>query len=433
MLLFKSRAIYFIILSAAIFFSSCEKDQSIINGYSEAKIYDDPMASGENSSMKISAGKDRLYMVYGLGSAYFPYINGVGFTNIAELQGKLMSTDLNGELLWRTTLPSGLAITTPVELSDGSCIVSGANLWGYSMNVDVKNIYFFRFDKEGNQLSSDSLDLESDFGPDYNLTNLDILQANSGNILVYGTTTDYFTSATEGFAFEYNPNGTLVWFKKILFRGISTTLIEHCIKTNDGGYSFLGVFPGNSSFGDPMLGKAILIKTDANCDSTWSQYYDYFNVQVPYNIPFTSTFVQMPGGNYRFCVIENTNGDYKKYRSFLYEVSNRGDSLKAFTIQEARNSYCPSIINDKNGNTLALINEYPVFLLPSFNGYFTQINSTNYTFNNDLNLVSKAPFQIQRSNILNTACTMPDGRTALFGLFGTNDYQSYKPGLLILN
>src|SRR6185503_2675466 len=125
----------FFLLSAI---SSCKKDSLSINeqNISRVKTYNDTLVSGENSNVKISAGKDRLYMTYGWGSAFWAFVNGIVYTGLTELTTRIISTDLNGELLWRATIPAGLSTTTPVELNDGSCVIAAANVWGYSPNVD---------------------------------------------------------------------------------------------------------------------------------------------------------------------------------------------------------------------------------------------------------------------------------------------------------
>lgn len=419
----------------SIIIQSCKKEafNSIENN--RLKLYNDPAASGEYSGIHISAGKDRMYMTYGFGSAFTPFINGLIF-NSENFGGKVMATDMEGEEIWKKELPTGLVLTTPVEFPDGSCIVAGANIWGYSFTLSTTKINFFRFDKNGNQILSDSLNLASLFGNSYTIGNIDLVQSQNGNILLYGTV---IFPSTEGFVLEYNPAGTINWMKKLNFRelpgGFNATVIEQCTKTKDGGYAFLGLFPGNPDIGDPVLSKAVIIKTDANCDTTWTHLYDYFNFQLPYNVPFTSNLIEMPNGGYRFSVSEWTDNSFTtiKYRSFIYEVNAVGDSVKALPIKSSKTIFCPLVINNNKGNTIALTNEFPGFIVPAISSNFTQINTLIHSFNNRLDLVDSAPLQLYRSDYLKAACKMPDGRTAIFGLFSSSNNQSYNPGLLIID
>src|SRR5262245_33237288 len=87
----------------SVFIAGCEKQESNLDKLDVqcAKLYEDTLASGENSNIKISAGNDRLYMTYGWGSAFYSYVNGITFFGSTELTGTLLSTDMNGNMQWK--------------------------------------------------------------------------------------------------------------------------------------------------------------------------------------------------------------------------------------------------------------------------------------------------------------------------------------------
>lgn len=402
------------------------------------KIYDDSSASGENGNIKITAGQNRLYMTYGLGSSFYTYTNGLITQGSNELAGKLMATDLQGNRLWLNSLMSGISVTSPFEMSNGDVMVCGANLWTYNNRINSKNIYTFRFNASGAELAKDSMELPSEFGDGYILTFMDILPIDNQHILIYGSSNDFMNNSYDGFSIVYNITNGNKTIKKLSYRlntsgGPGTTIINNCIKTKDGGYLFLGLASGDTILGNPDFTKVVLIKTNTNFDTTWTKRYDYFKAPFYQNTPFAGNVIEMPNGGFRFCMNENTEFDYKRYRAFIYDVSAKGDSLHAFTIEGFYNHYCPVLQNDANGNTVALVTEYPSMLLPSFNGIFTQINSAVYVFDDQLSLKYIKPIQTERSDFYTAVCTTTDQKMALFGLVANKVATRYTPGLLLLN
>jgi hypothetical protein len=416
---------------------SCEKNELPVevHGLSGVKMYADTLASGENSNIKVTAGSNRLYMTYGWGSSFWTYINGVVIPGQSEITNTLMSTDLKGNLLWKTVLPKGLSTGSPVEVNDGSCWIVAANVMGYSQFILTETIYMFRFDRDGNRMATDSFTLPSDFGTQYSITSLDMIKSSGGNILIYGSASDFTDGLTRGFAIEYNSNGGVERVKPVEFRQDTTdaaTCLYNCIVTSDGGYMFLGTYGGMANPGNPVYNKTILIKTNSNCDTTWTKWFDYFSLKPPDNVPSPGNVIQLKNGGYRFCANDNPDDNEKKFRAFIYEVNAVGDSVEAYTINRPENAYCPYIINDNSGNTVALVNNYPPFLISEIQPVFNQINTTKYSFDAGMNLFSKTKFQDQRSDFLTSACMTPDGQIAVFGLFSTNDGRSYIPGLIYL-
>jgi hypothetical protein len=402
------------------------------------KVYSDTTASGENSSIKITAGRDRLYMTYGLGSAFFNYTNGLITPGVSELSGKLMATDLQGNLIWVKPLMSGIAITSPVELDNGEIVVCGANLWSYNNRVNTRAVYTFKYSANGEALLKDSLEFPSNFGDGCVPTFMDIIKIDNNNILIYGSINDYLTNSFDGFTLVYNLKTGNQTLRKFGYRTPDpgtpgTTVINNCIKTQDGGYMFLGTVSGSTSLGNPDFIKAILIKTNANFDTIWTRRYDYFKAAIYMNTPYAGNVIEMPNGGFRFCMNENTNFNYNQFRGFVYEVSPTGDSLKARVIEGFNNQYCAAIHNDKHGNTLALVTEYPAVLLPSFNGFFTQINTKIHVYDAELNLKYINPFQTERSDFYTAICNTPQSKLALFGLVATKSSTHYTPGLMLLN
>ena len=428
--------IYFLLLGLLL--DGCKKEDSLeINSQiSGVKIYSEITAGTENPSIKISVGKDRLYMTSGSSTIFGFFVNGLAYLPTAQIKINLLCSDLDGNLLWSNELPKkGLTTSRLVELNDGSSIVVGTNNSGFVQGINPKNIYIFRYNSSGEQLSVDSLYLPSDLQVNYNsFISLDILSRENGNILMYGTVSDETTYNSISFAVEYDVNNGIQWGKRITINEFSSSVLYSCVPTKDGGYIFYGHLAANSITGSAYSSKAFLAKTDVNCDTTWTRWYDYFNFQVPYpGVSLYSNVIETSSGGFCFSATEFSDDSYENYRSKIYEVDNKGDSISAVTLQPSSTTFCPLLMNVNSNTIHAFVYDRVVpFAEPLNDGVFTQINSETYVFGNKLKLLSKAPIQNFRGDLILDACKLPNGKIAQYGIFNNQKKTGYNPGIIFI-
>jgi len=417
--------------------SACKKEEKSFEDKYVAgfKTYDDTLASGENPNIKVSEGKDRLFMTYGRGSFNLSFINGIFTFSNVEPVSVVMSTDLSGNLIWRNTIPAGLFTSSLVELSDGSCLIVGADRRGFNPAIDDKKIYVFRYDRKGELISNDSLLLGDEFGG-YVFYNLGVLSLSGNDVMIYGSILDGNTYSARGFSIKYNPLSGTEFIKPVDFGTSSTpnnmTSIYNCIKTIDNGFMFLGTFFSSIQPGNPFSNKTVLIKTDNNCDTTWTKWFDNLNVDPLQEILQPTNVIQAKSGDYYLCF--NDIPDFENiysFKGFIYKVSALGDSIAGYSIKGPGNSYCSLIIEDDNFGVVGLFNEFPGYLYYEFKPTYTQFQTQLVGFNSNLKKISTTLIQDSRTDFYSTACKLKDGRIAFFGLHRTNNFNSFVPALII--
>jgi hypothetical protein len=399
--------------------------------------YNDTAASAENPNIKISSGKERLYMAYGRGTALSAIINGLYLSGISNIQGVVMATDLNGNVIWSNTLPVGLALATPIELADGSCLVVGADVGAVNNNLADNIIHLFRFDADGKQTLNDSVTMPANFGAMSFLMSLDAMALSGSETLIYGSAVDFDTYLSQGFALYYTPATGTKTFKTIPFldpANFNNLMIYNCTKSKDGGLIYIGVSAGLDVPGIIDFGKTTIIKTDINSDTIWTKFYDYLTVVPPSNFVLPTNIIESRNGDIYLCNNDIPNLDFfTTFKGFIFHLNAQGDSLGSYSIMGPGNSYCAAIIEGDDESIYAIFNEYPGFLYLEFKPVFTQYQSVLHKLDKNLKLIQKSNFQNQRSDLITSVCKTPDSNLAFFGLFRSVNYRTYLPGMIVLN
>lgn len=423
-----------------IFFSSCKKDdlKGIQLDYENVKVYDDTLSSAENVNVHVSSGKNRLYMSYGRGSTVYSLWNWGYFQSQPDISGVVMATDLNGDLIWRNSLPIGLANVTPVELADGSCLVAGTNMYAYNPSVPTDKIYLFHYDINGKQIKTDSIVLPVGvFYVNSQFLHLDLLRLSGNDVLLYGTTYSNDNYNYRGFAVKYNVASGIAWAKPIDFilpnDTSNSTSIYNCIKTNDGGLIFAGCFDGPDEPGDPAFSKNVVIKTTIDCDTVWKKWYDYIKISSAFNQVSPTNIIQLSDNSYYLSTNDGSYDNVLIFKGLIYHLNSDGDSIGGAFIEGKRNSYCSGIVEDGNNGIVGLFNKYPDYIFNQFETYYQSFNTELYSYDYDLNFKSQDNLQAHRTDFITSLCKTSDGRSAFFGLTSSYDHRFYKPVLILKN
>jgi hypothetical protein len=370
-----------------ITFSSCENpdDANSEGGSYFVQTYDDEITEVLNSNYKITASSERYFMIY--------QVNLFG-----RFQSILLTTDLSGELIKRDTLPAGIIFSDVLALDDGSALVAG-----YLPCCSYLN--FFRYDKNGNKLSSNSLyisgiDLVS-FASNPQLT-----KAHNGNIIVYG---DYYNAGFEyrGYMTEVDLNGNVLWSNKISLH------ISSCASTPDNGYLFA------SSSRDTVGNTDVyLVKTNATGDSLFAK-------KIKEDAPFSQigNLVHTARNSYQVSYTEQT-----LYTSIIiYECNLNGDSLNAVTLN---NTGSGLLTAREDGRTLLTVPS-PAYV--NGNAVSTRTSTKFLYLDADLNLTEKDNLQNVTTDFIISVCNAPDERLGCFGVIQPFKREYYNPVLIVLN
>ena len=409
-------------------FCSCRKSELLFpdTGIRNLKVFDDTTASAENPSLKIAAGNNQLFMVYGNGAPSI-LVGGAIFT--LDHRAKIISTDLNGSLLWQHELDYNLDIGDVVALQDGGCILAAYDYWG-TTDHDQQHIYLTRFDAGGNKTLSDSITLPASLSTNYFLYPMGCCRAVNGNIILFGTIYDANdpVNSTKPYVGEYNLSGGwnwIKWYKFLSNASNESTTITSGVATNDG-YLFTAIAneyaPGSSS-------SALIFKTNFSGDSTWSMKQQATkdawvgNSAVSYN------------GEIYFAYSLGDDGSSQNdidYTGFISHLDANGILLNSITVDAQSDNYITSISASGNGSVFALSNKFGNTLFsygdPIFTGEQTHYTRTGAT----LNRTGQGLLQTETNDLFPVACKLPDGRTACFGLLQTKSRTYYKPALMIL-
>lgn len=404
---------------------SCKKDtvKNINLGLNLIKVFDDSLAKADNESMRICAGKDRLYMTYGVANA-LNYIN--GSINIEIARCKLMVTNNKGELIWKYSLPDNIEMGSLIELNDGGCLVAASNKNGYYDNFNPKLLFLFRFTKNGQLYSTDSISAPGSATASTSFKEQNLFQMPNGNILIYGSFFKYDASENQdyGFACEYNLNGSVSWIKSYQYPFAAnnmSTKLTGCQATADGGYIFVGdineVLTWNIAYS-----KIFVLKTNAVGDTIWTKFFN--NKQSAW----CRNIIPSANGNFWFAFNSTIND---KVIMNLYEVNSNGDSINSKTIDVNHPNYV-SVILSKDGGIFTLLNtvQYAIPYYQAFN--YSQINTMYLQLKADLSISKKGTFQNSSNDLLVGACKTSEGSIACFGLMQTYMKGYYKPELIIL-
>lgn len=388
------------------------------------KVYDDTLAKADNESIRICAGKDRLYMTYGIAN-YINYVNGT--INFDSAKTNLFVTNNSGVFIWKYSLPVNLDMGGLIELNDGDCLVLANNKGGVFTNFDAELLYLLRFNKNGQLEKTDSISAPANSSAYVAFKEQHLLQLPNGNILLYGSYSNYEGSVNQeyGFACEYNLNGTLNFKKSyhypLVSNNISTRLVA-CVPTSDGGYLFAGDINDQES-ANQAYSKVFLMKTNEQGDTIWTKF---FHQKLS---PLCRNLTSSSDGNFYLSFISTIDA---RAISYIYKVNAYGDSITSTTMDVMNQNYV-SVMLEKDGGIFALINSVPQ-AIPYYLAFnFYQINTTYIRLNAELKMTSTGTFQTSSNDLLTAACKTSDGKMACFGLVQSYRKGYYKPELIILN
>jgi hypothetical protein len=386
-----------------LLWSSCKKDEitEFDRKYSVIKIYNDTIGDPSNGSARIIAGNNRLYMTYGKGSIF---INGNDvFTS------KLLVTDLEGNFITTASLPDGLGLGDILVLDDGSVWIAAINPNDFSTST----IYLLHYTADASLISLDTI------VPGFCATtgcvgfdlyyNLRLCRSVNGNPLLYGVFYDA-NSQNRGYMLECDSNGKELWSKAL------DHLIGGCIATADGGYLY--------NFGDNIAVQIGLTKCDAQGNVLWSNSNDApgGNYNVRYLIPtIAGNFLEL---------IYYWNG--ANYVTDLYQLDSNGDTLNSIQLGKSTGHFVNALISRDDGSIFTIANDLYEGSVSS-NGLFDQFNTYYTELDADLKIKNNDYFQQLSTDLIVSACKMPDGRIACFGIYQSFHRDYYKPELIIIN
>ncbi len=409
-----------------IFLNGCQKSDDLIEKFKVIKVFDDPLASVNNLDAKIAAGTDRLYMSYGRGGFETTPIGTmtvVGYSH--EYSINIMSTDNDGNLLWRTPMPKeNINICGLLEL-DGNCLVIAKDNSYWFNNT----IYFFSFDGSGQLVSRDSTIFPGSITNNMYMAinSVNAFKALNGNIIVYG---NYSDNSNLAFVCEYTKNGILQWakshyhFPMVPDFGNQQAFFSGGTPAHDGGYLFLGC-ANSDSWATPLKYLITLFKISASGDSLWSKSFRHDDL----NQNSMGNLIALSNGNYRFYFISGVTKSIMN----IYEINSNGDSVNATIVDILEQNKGTVLLPESDGGSFALMNIYGN-MINSGGGdaVFYQTNTMHLKFDNGLRVISRENFQTETTDFITTACKTSDGRTACFGMIQSYNRNYYQPELIIL-
>ena len=418
-------------------FMGCKKiDLALDNAISinSIKVYDDTLA-GSYGPTRIIAGAGRLYMTY---VHVLPENAGTGFVGTfprTDFTTILMSTDNEGTPLWKTAIPITEGdISGILELNNGNCLVVSLKYPA----IGGVYIQFAVFDRNGQLASKDSIPFPLPLNGLFNFNLIqftNLAKAESGNFVLYGNLLEYGIGDF-GFAIGYSANANLQWAKKYshvpLSPVLSGTFFSDCTPTPDGGYLFIGSAIADENNPD---NKIMLLKINTSGDTLWQKLFDNDHMYSR----LTGKIIPTANGTYLFNfntdlteTITNISENNARTITNIYEINAMGDSVNATAVDVMNKNILYAILPNNDGSSLALLNNRSIFYT-STGGVFNQASSMHISFDSHLNMIDKGNFQTHTSDFLTSACKLPDGKTACFGVIQSYGRSYFKPELIILN
>jgi hypothetical protein len=340
-----------------------------------------------------------------------------------------MATDNSGNLLWRQLLPDAMEECALVALDDGGCLVGTNFSWGENPEYSKEYFYIFRYDKDGNNIKTDSIYLVPIVGN--NGTNIgwtNAYKTPSGRIIFYMDCYVYPPGNYNGLVFEYSPESGLAWIRNYYLPVPDLTAqdvtLNGCIETADGGLLFSGRVTDYTTTASPV--SPLLMKTTATGDTLWTKRFVA-------DVYWGRNIITAPGGNYRFCFNSGYGYSGSKGITHIYEVNENGDSLNSVLIDDQPQNPCNVIVANRDGGCFALVNNSNYNVISTYTpNFFLQGNSRKLRIDAGLNVVSDSHFQQLTTDFLSLACMTSDGHMACFGIMQPIGKTYYLPHLYIL-
>ena len=187
-----------------------------------------------------------------------------GFSNSFDDNGqaRLIRTDLNGDTLWTRRYGGGAwdNLTEIKKLKDGGYIITGLT---HSIGSGLADFWLMKLDSNFNVL------WETAFGgPETDIAH-DVIEASDGGFVMTGRTASFGAGDDDLWIVKTNSEGDSLWAKTFgahkRDRGFSIT------EASTGGYIVTG---STGYFNGGLLGR-LIIRTDENGDTLWTNVSDY--------------------------------------------------------------------------------------------------------------------------------------------------------------
>ncbi len=396
----------------------------MLSDFKLVRVYDDTLASADNEFSRIAAGNYGMFMIYGITGTWLWYNSN---TIPLTARARIMATDRKGNFLWRQNLAEGLTQGDILPLDDGGCLVAATINADVNPSLTYNCIYIYRFDKDGNKISSDSISVVPHVGTNpYSVNNSHFLKTTSGRIIIYGNAyCDLGNSSySKGFIIDYSLGGGVQSFKTIYFPAPGTRhyiVLTGGMETPDG---FL--FSGEIS---DSLQQPLLVKTNSSGDMLWHKRFGLFGNYDFWNI----NMISAPGGNFRFCTNNNLWSSPLKATMNVYEVNANGDSVGFARYDELEANLAYTLLATDDGGFFTLVNKTPYYINPFFDAIFEQTNTRKVFFNAEMKKMTDGAVQAMTTDFFTSACKTPEGRIACFGFFKPVGKSYYRPELIFLN
>ena len=220
----------------------------------------------------------------------------------SNLEGLLIRTDSNGDVVWHQTYEESTVLYSARETTDGGIFAVGF----YECDT-LPGCYPEIYLVKTNSIGLIEWDLV-DSGTNNNDWARDFIETEDGSFVVTGTWNDDGNNS-KAMLRKYDSTGNLIWHE--IYNSSSANGINEILETDEGGY-LLGGYTGtqHGSY------KALLIKTDSNGQEIWKKN------------------IQSVGSTELYAICKSSNGGYigagycNSWRSnYLLEQSASGNQV----------------------------------------------------------------------------------------------------------
>lgn len=216
----------------------------------------------------------------------------------------LIKTDGNGVLQW-SVVYSGIGAdysTNIIETSDHGFLIAGGTT---SFGSGSDDALLLKTDATGVPLWSKV------YGGSQQDYFLSVAQVNDGGFIAVGTTASYGAGSYDILVVRTNASGDTLWTR--ILGGTSYEDATNIIQTADSGFAFCG----HSFSFTPANAEAVLIKLNANGDTTWTLQYGNTGVEEAHSVKQTAD-----GGYIVFGNATSFGNDYEPYLNRFTSTGN---------------------------------------------------------------------------------------------------------------
>jgi len=238
----------------------------------------------------------------------------------------IVKTDANGDSLWSRTFTGRCRAI--IQTADGGYALAGStSLYG----AGGYDFWILKIDEHGDSLWARTFGGES--GDKCN----SIVQTEDGGFILAGGTTSFDVSARDIWIVKTDADGDSLWSRT--FGGRFNINCHSVFQTDDGGYILTGFMDSNSETDMDI----VLIKTDKNGDSLWSNTFGGDGPQMSY------TVTQTIDGGYVVVGAGDHNGAGNS-EFWFFKTDNEGDILWTRTFGGENYELCLGMIQIDDGS-----------------------------------------------------------------------------------